>query len=72
MRNKDSEHYLPNTLYSLVTGLQRQLLGAARCVNILTDVRQVLDSEMRRLHGKGLGAKLKKAEPLTNDDEDVL
>ena len=49
----------------------------ARCVNILTDtrffqVRQVLDSEMRRLRGQGLGAKLKKVNPLTNDDEDVL
>ena len=58
-------------------GFQRQLRRAARCINILTDacffqVRQVLDSEMRWLCGQGLGAKLKKAEPLTNDDEDVL
>ena len=77
VRNKDGEHYPPNTLYSLVMGLQRQLRGAARCVNLLTDARffqarQVLDSEMRWLHGQGLGAKVKKAEPLTNDDEDVL
>ena len=75
--NKDSEHYPPNTLYSHVMGLQRQLRGAARCVNILTDTRffqvhQFLDSEMRRLRGQGLGVKLKKAKPLTNDDEDVL
>ena len=76
VRNKDGEHYLPNTLYSLVMGLQRQLRGA-RCVNLLTDahffqVHQVLDSEMWRLHGQGLGVKVKKAKPLTNDDEDAL
>ena len=76
VRNKDGEHYQPNTLYSLVMGLQRQLRGA-RCVNLLTDARffqvhQVLDSEMWRLHGQGLGVKVKKAEPLTNDDEDAL
>ena len=77
VRNKDGEHYPPNTLYSLVIGLQRQIHGAARCVNLLTNarffqVRQVLDSEMRQLRGQSLGAKVKKAEPLTNDDEDVL
>ena len=77
VQNKDGEHYPPNTLYSLVMGLQRQLRGAGRCVNILTDarffqVRQVLDSEMWQLRGQGLGAKLKKAEPHTGDDEDVL
>ena len=77
VRNKDGEHYPPNTLYSLIMGLQRQLHGAARCVNILTDarffqVRQVLDLKMRQLRRQGLGAKLKKAEPLPNDDEDVF
>ena len=74
---QEGEYYPSNTLYSLVMGLQHQLRGAARCVNLLTDVRffqarQVLDLEMRRLCGQGLGAKLKKAEPLTNVDEDVL
>ena len=77
VQNKDSEHFPPNTLYSLVMGLQRQLRGAARCINILTDahsfqVRQVLDSEMQQLRGQVLDTKLKKAEPLTNVDEDVL
>ena len=77
VRNKDGEHYPPNTLYSLVMGLQRQLRGVVRCVNLLMDARffqarQVLDSEMRRLRGQGLGTKVKKAEPLTNDNEDVL
>ena len=33
VRNKDGEHYPPNTLYSL----QHQLCEAARCVNILKD-----------------------------------
>ena len=77
MWNKDGEHYPPNTLYGLVMGLQRHLRGAARPVNLLTDahffqLRQVLDSEMRRLRSQGLGTKQKKAEPLTGNDEDLL
>ena len=35
-------------------------------------VCHVLDSDIWWLRGQGLGAKVKNAEPLTSDDEDVL
>ena len=54
IRSKDGSYYPPpppNTLYSLVMGLQRLLCDGTRSINLLTDVRfhqlrQVLDSEM--------------------------
>ena len=35
-------------------------------------VCHILDSKMQWLRGQGLGTKVKNAEPLTSDDEDVL
>ena len=46
----------------------RQELVPLECVCFF-QVCQVLDSEIWRLRGQGLGAKLKKAEPLTSDED---
>ena len=37
-----------------------------------SDFRLTLDSEMKRLQRKGLGSKRKQAEPLTEDEEEML
>ena len=39
VRNKNGEPYPPNTLCSLVMGLQCQLRSKARPINLLTDAR---------------------------------
>lgn len=37
-----------------------------------TDFRSSLDAEMKRLQSKGLGSTHKQAEPLTEDEEELL
>ena len=37
-----------------------------------TDFRASLDAEMKRLQEKGLGSKLKQAEPITEKEEEIL
>ena len=52
-------------------------MRGARRVNIISDVefrplRNLEDSLYRKLHGAGVGATVKKTEPLTSNDEEQL
>ena len=38
---------------------------------VYAQFRQILDSEMKRLQGKGLGSSRKQTEPLTEQEEDI-
>ena len=79
VRKKDSTYYPPESLYQLVCGLQRYLHQNGRPeVKLVTgdprfyDVYQTLDAEMKRLKGRGLGVVKKQAEPITEEEEELL
>ena len=79
VRKKDGSPYLPRTLHHYLVGLQRYIhtQDYLSTVNIITDVefrplRNLEDSLYRRLHAAGIGATVKKTEPLTSGDEDRL
>ena len=39
---------------------------------VFVDFRKTLDTEMKRLHGSGLGVSARRAEPITPDEEALL
>ena len=78
VRKEDGTEYPPKTILSLVMGLQSHIRMKNK-VNIdflnspnFIGVRQILDSEMKRLSQKGLGINVRKAEALSVSDEDKL
>ena len=77
-RKKDGSEYPPNTLHHICGGLLRHLRANGHpTLDIFKDpefheFRASLDAEMRRLQKKGLGSKTKRAEPITEEEEEVL
>ena len=76
-RKADGEHYPPDTLYVICSGLQRYVRETRPEINIFKDpsfsgFQRTLDSEMKRLRSLGLGVKKKQAEPITSEEEDLL
>ena len=78
IRKNDGSEFPPDTLHHIVSGIQRYLrwngnpgidLFKDAC---FADFRMCLDSEMKRLQRAGLGSQKKKAEPLTEDEEELL
>ena len=76
VRKQDGTEYPPSTLLHICSGIQR-FIRSNHCpeVDIYKDAtfanfRNSLDAEMRRLQSLGLGAKKKRAEPLTIQDEE--
>ena len=72
VRKANGEHYPPDSLYSLCTGLLRYIREERPEINIFKDptfvgFQRALDSEMKRLRSTGLGVKRKQAEPITSD-----
>ena len=78
IRKKDGSEYPPNTLHHICSGILRYLrANGYPTLDIFKDsefheFRASLDAEMRRLQKKGLGSKTKQAEPITEDEEEVL
>ena len=78
VRKQNSMEYPPATLLHICSGIQRYLRSAhLPNLDILSDsafsnFRRTLDAEMKRLTAKGLGSKKKKAEPLTEEQEETL
>ena len=78
-RKRDGACYPPESLYQLVCGLQRYLHQNGRPeVKLVNgdphfyEVYQTLDAEMKRLKSMGLGAVKKQAEPITEEEEELL
>ena len=77
IRKKDGTEYPPNSLLHICLGLFRHLRTTTN-PNIdfkdtnFTEFRLTLDAEMKRLQKKGLGTKTKKAEIITEAEEDKL
>ena len=78
VRKKNGDEYPPNSLMHLCCGLVRHLHANGHPnLDIFKDsqfseFRSTLDAEMKRLQAKGFGTKQKKAEPITETEEDVL
>ena len=79
VRKRDGKEFPPNSLHHLVCGLQRHLRFNVKKASIevfsddaFADFRLCLDAEMKCLQGKGLGSMARKAEPLTEEEEEIL
>ena len=76
-RKGNGDHYPPDTLYSICSGLLRYIRETRPQMNIFKDpvfagFQRTLDSEMKRLRALGLGVKKKQAEPIIIEEEDLL
>ena len=77
VRKENGQHYPPATLHHIVSGIMRFLRQSGRQLDLFQDpafqeFRTVLDSEMKHLKAAGLGSKTRKAEPLTEEEEELL
>lgn len=79
-RKKNGDEYPPKSLYYIVCGLLRH----CRDMNVndknfldqkdgrFAHFRRVLDAKMKDLLSKGLGTKVRRADPVSEDDEEML
>ena len=78
VRTKHGKEYSPDTLHHLICGILRYVRETSMpTVDFFKDheygnFRKTLDSEMKRIRRTGKGSSKKKAEPLTNHDEEKL
>ena len=78
VRKKTGEEFPPNTLHHIVSGIQRHIrFSGNSSIDFFKDsefaeFRVCLDAEMKRLQREGFGRKARKAEPLTEDEEELL
>lgn len=78
VRKKDGEEYPPNTVHHICCGLMRYLRWNGQpTIDFLSDsaftsFKASLDAEMKRLQAKGAGSKIKQAEVLTEEEEELL
>ena len=77
MRKKNGTVYPPNTIHHICGGLMRYLRADQPDIDLLKDpefseFRATLDGEMKRLQRSGIGSKKKQAEPLTEEEEELL
>ena len=75
---KKGEEFPPKTLYHIVYGIQRHVqMNVNRTTDFFkdsefADLRVCLDSEMKRLQKAGHGSKMRKAEQVTIEEEELL
>ena len=78
IRKKDGNEYPPDTVYHICCGIMRYLsLECQPGIDFFKNVsvkpfRDVLDSKMKRLRSQGLGAKKRQAEPISQEEEELL
>ena len=78
VRKRDGSEYPPNTLHHICCGLLRHIRQSGRPeVDFFKDpmfsnFTATLDSEMKRLRSLGFGSKKRQAEPLTEEEEELL
>ena len=78
MRKQNGKEYPPNTIHHIICGIMRYLRVEGKPDidffkdNLFSHFRDVIDSEMKRLQGEGVGSKHRQAEPLTQEEEEVL
>lgn len=74
VRKKGGTEYHPDTLYHIVCGIMRFLRQNGKPVKeeAYADFRSTLDAEMKRLKRAGVGSHKRQAEPLTQEEEELL
>ena len=78
VRKKNSTEYPSQTLHHLCSGLLRYLRQNGHLTldiykdSLFAEFRATLDAEMKRLQRLGIGSKTKQAEPLTEEEEEIL
>ena len=78
IRKTDGNEYPPDTVYHICCGIMRYLhLECQPGIDFFKNAsvkpfRDVLDSEMKRLRSQGLGAKKRQAEPISQEEEELL
>ena len=77
IRQKDGKPYTPGSLYQICCGLMHYIRELKPSVNFFTDkdysnFQRTLDAEMKRLRRDGIGAKVKRVEPISIDEEERL
>lgn len=78
VRKKTGEEFPPKSLHHIICGIQRYIRMSGRSsIDVFkdsefADFRVCLDAEMKRLQREGHGSKIRKAEPLTLEEEEVL
>jgi hypothetical protein len=77
VRRKDGNEYPPNTLHQLCCGILRYVREIDPELDIykqpsFSGFQKTLDSEMKRLRACGKGSTIKRAEPITLDEENSL
>ena len=78
VRRKDGSEFPANTLHHVVCGIMRYLRWNGKPgLDFFKDAdfdkfRCSLDAEMKRLQSNGVGSKRRQAEPLTEEEEEIL
>ena len=77
VRRRDGQPYPPNSMYQLTCGLLRWIREMKPALNLFADAefagfRKTLDGEMKRLRSMGLGVQQKRAEPISEGEENQL
>ena len=78
VRKRDGSEFPPDSIHHIVSGVQRFVRWKNNpAIDIFSDpefaeFRRCLDSEMKRLQQSGLGSRKRKAEPLSEAEEEQL
>ena len=77
VRKLDGSEYPANSLHHIIAGLQRYLRTVGYQVDIFKDedfagFHSSLDAEMKRIQGLGIGTRVRKAEIITIEEEELL
>jgi hypothetical protein len=80
IRRKDGNPYPPSTLLAITSGIQRHLRTENNAQvnffkedeNTFLGFRKALDARMKELTVQGVGVSVKKADPITKQDEQTL
>ena len=76
VRKRNGQEYPPNSLYQMICGLQWHVQRTRPSISFFTpvfaNIERTLDAEMKRLRLTGLGVQVKKAEPISVDEEEQM
>ena len=77
IKKQDGSEYPPKTLYELVVALQMYLDGQGKVYKFIeypafSQIRNTLDTLMKQRTAAGMGSFIKKAEPISETEEEFL
>lgn len=77
VRNKSGDDYRPNSLYEIVCAIQHKMRHDGRFINFFDydrfyEMRSILDSKMKELSARGMGIERKRADIITEAQEEEM